>query len=85
MYDYMKIFKKILKTQRVHEFVEVKEHPVITGNCIYAVNHSCKWDSQYLMELLPKRFSFLAGKKEAKDSRQNGGFDKRSHLGRQKK
>lgn len=66
MYDYMKIFKKILKTQRVHEFVEVNEHPVITGNCICAVNHSCKWDSQYLMELLPKRFSLLAGKQRLK-------------------
>lgn len=40
--------------------------PVITGNCIYAVNHSCKWDSQYLMEMLPKRFSFLAGKQRLK-------------------
>lgn len=38
----MKILKKILKTQRVHEFVEINKHPVITGNCIYAVNHSCK-------------------------------------------
>ena len=85
MYDYMKIFKKILKTQRVHEFVEVNEHPVITGNCIYAVNHSCKWDSQYLMELLPKRFSFLAGKQRLKIVDRMGGVDKRSHLGRQEK
>ncbi|MBR3833727.1 MAG: 1-acyl-sn-glycerol-3-phosphate acyltransferase [Lachnospiraceae bacterium] len=60
------LLKKILKGQRIHKFQEVNEHPTLKSNCIYAANHSCKWDGQYLMELIPGEFSFLAGKQRMK-------------------
>lgn len=60
------LLKKILKTQRIHKIHNCNLHPDLEGNCIYAVNHSCKWDGQYLMEIIPKDFSFLAGKQRMK-------------------
>lgn len=60
------MLKKIMSRQRIHEFVMLNEHPEISTNCIYAVNHSCKWDTQYLIELLPRNFYILAGKQRLK-------------------
>lgn len=57
-----KIFKLIIRTQRKHKFVFLNNHPDIRANCIYAMNHSCKWDSQYIMEITPGSCTILAGK-----------------------
>jgi len=56
------ILKCIIRTQRKHEFVFLNQQPDIEGNCIYAVNHSCKWDGQYMMELGRGRCYILVGK-----------------------
>lgn len=56
------LLKKIVRNQRKHEFVFLNDHPTIEGNCIYASNHSCKWDFQYMVEIAEKRFTILAGK-----------------------
>lgn len=56
------ILKCIIRTQRKHKFVFLNQHPDIDGNCIYAVNHSCKWDAQYMMELARGRCFILTGK-----------------------
>lgn len=56
------ILKCIIRTQRKHKFVFLNQHPDIEGNCIYAVNHSCKWDAQYMMELGRGRCFILTGK-----------------------
>lgn len=60
------LLKMILKGQRIHKFHELNKHPDLKSNCIYAANHSCKWDGQYLMEIIPGEFSFLAGKQRMK-------------------
>ena len=60
------MLKKLVSKQRIHKFVMVNEHPEIATNCIYAVNHSCKWDTSYLIELLPRHFYILAGKQRLK-------------------
>lgn len=57
-----KILKCVIRTQRKHKFLFLNEHPAIQGNCIYAVNHSCKWDAQFMMELGKGRCFILAGK-----------------------
>ena len=57
-----KILKCIIRTQRKHKFVFMNQHPDIPGNCIYALNHSCKWDAQYMMELGKGRCFILTGK-----------------------
>ena len=57
-----KVLKCIIRTQRKHKFVFLNNHPDIPGNCIYALNHSCKWDAQYMMELGKGRCFILAGK-----------------------
>lgn len=62
----MRLLKKIVKTQRRHRFVILNEHPFCLASCIYAVNHSCKWDTSYLIELLPRNFYILAGKQRLK-------------------
>lgn len=64
--DKLFLLKKIVSGQRIHEFVRLNEHPEISTNCIYAVNHSCKWDTSYLIELLPRNFYILAGKQRLK-------------------
>ena len=46
------ILKTILKSIRKHDFYYISNIPDIDGNCIYAVNHSCRWDTQYMMEVL---------------------------------
>lgn len=51
-----------MKLIRKHEFCYISDVPQINGNCIYAVNHSCKWDFQYMVEIAPKPFYILAGK-----------------------
>lgn len=56
------ILKYIIRTQRKHKFVFLNTHPDIQENCIYAVNHSCKWDAQYMMELGKGRCFILTGK-----------------------
>lgn len=56
------ILKGIIRSQRKHEFVFLNQHPDIERNCIYAVNHSCKWDVQYMMELGRGRCYILVGK-----------------------
>lgn len=56
------ILKSVIRTQRKHKFVFLNEHPEIKGNCIYAVNHSCKWDAQFMMELGKNRCYILTGK-----------------------
>jgi len=56
------ILKCIIRTQRKHKFVFLNEHPEIKENCIYAVNHSCKWDCQFMMELGKGRCYILTGK-----------------------
>lgn len=56
------ILKCIIRTQRKHKFVFLNKHPDVPGNCIYAVNHSCKWDAQYMMELGKGRCFILTGK-----------------------
>ena len=56
------ILKCIIRTQRKHRFFFLNQHPDIEENCIYAVNHSCKWDCQYMMELGRGRCYILAGK-----------------------
>lgn len=56
------ILKCIIRTQRKHKFVFLNQHPDVEENCIYAVNHSCKWDCQYMMELGRGRCYILAGK-----------------------
>ena len=60
------VLKKIVKAQRIHKFQQLNKHPDLNSNCIYAANHSCKWDGQYLMEIIPGEFSFLAGKQRMK-------------------
>lgn len=57
-----RLLKIIMKSIRKHEFHYINEVPNVLGNCIYAVNHSCKWDFQYMVELAPKPFTILAGK-----------------------
>lgn len=57
-----KVLKRIIQTQRKHKFVFLNNHPDIQTNCIYAVNHSCKWDLQYVMELVPGCCTLLVGK-----------------------
>lgn len=44
----------------------LNKHPKFQGSCIYAVNHSCKWDSQYMIEIAEKFFWLLAGKQRLK-------------------
>lgn len=61
-----KILKLIIRTQRKHKFVFLNSHPDIQANCIYALNHSCKWDSQYIMEIAPGSCTILAGKQRLK-------------------
>lgn len=62
-----KVFKKILQNQRIHKFVVLNTPPEqISPKCIYVVNHSCKWDGQYCMELLPGKFYILTGKQRLK-------------------
>ena len=56
------LLKLIISMQRKHQFVFLNSCPTIEGNCIFAVNHSCKWDFQYMVELAPKHFYVLAGK-----------------------
>lgn len=56
------LLKMIMKSIRKHEFCFINNIPKINGNCIYAVNHSCKWDFQYMVEIAPKKFTILAGK-----------------------
>ena len=60
------LLKLVIKTQRIHKFVFLNAPPTVKGNCIYAVNHSCKWDFQYMVELAPKHFYVLAGKQRLK-------------------
>ncbi len=55
-----------MKTQRKHQFKFLNEHPNVSKNCIYAVNHSCKWDFQYMVEIAQKHFYVLAGKQRLK-------------------
>lgn len=57
-----RLLKIIMKSIRKHEFHYINEVPNVLGKCIYAVNHSCKWDFQYMVELAPKPFTILAGK-----------------------
>ena len=55
------LLKKIMRSQRKHEFVFLNDHPDVSYNCIYVVNHSCKWDFQYMVEIAQKKFIILAG------------------------
>ena len=52
------LLKRILRQQRKHRFESINDIPKVSGPCIYAVNHSCKWDLQYMMELTPKNTYF---------------------------
>ena len=61
-----KVLKLIIRTQRKHKFVFLNNHPDIQTNCIYAVNHSCKWDAQYIMEIALGSCTLLAGKQRLK-------------------
>lgn len=60
------LLKQIMKKQRIHDFVYLNDPPNISHNCIYAVNHSCKWDFQYMVEIARKDFHILAGKQKLK-------------------
>ena len=46
---------------RKHKFIYQNPKPHITGNVIYAVNHSCKYDTQYVCEVIGKQAYVLAG------------------------
>ena len=59
---FQRLFKMIMKSIRKHEIHYINDIPNVSGNCIYAVNHSCKWDSQYMMEVLPRPLYMLVGK-----------------------
>ena len=57
-----RLLKFIISMQRQHQFEFLNKAPKIENNRIFAVNHSCKWDFQYMVELAPKHFYVLAGK-----------------------
>ena len=59
---FQRLFKMIMKSIRKHEIHYINDIPNVSGNCIYAVNHSCKWDSQYMMEVLSRPLYILVGK-----------------------
>lgn len=54
--------KLLVRTQRKHQLVLMNNIPLVKENCIYAVNHSCKWDFQYMIEITTKYFYVLAGR-----------------------
>ena len=56
-----KMLIRIIKSQRKHKFELMNSFPQVGGNCILAVNHSCKWDAQYMMELAPAQTYLLVG------------------------
>lgn len=47
---------------RTHKFIYISEHPEISGNAIYAVNHSNKYDAPYTCEIISKQSYVLVGK-----------------------
>lgn len=61
-----RVLKWIIKRQQKHTFLILNSPPYINENCIYAVNHSCKWDFQYMVEIAHKNFYVLAGKQRLK-------------------
>lgn len=65
-----RLFYSILKPNFArlleHEFVFLNEKPTIDGNVIYAFNHSCKFDSQYVYELAESQCFLLVGKQRLK-------------------
>lgn len=61
-----KLLKAVVKTQKKHEIQFLNNQPDIKENVIYAVNHSCKWDTQYMIEIAEKHFKILGGKQRLK-------------------
>ena len=56
------ILKPIFRLLRKHEFVYVNEVPKISGNAIFAVNHSNRYDIPYTCEILSRQCYVLLGK-----------------------
>ena len=46
---------------RKHKFIYQNQKPQISGNAIYAFNHSCKFDTQHTCEIIGKQAYILAG------------------------
>lgn len=59
IYPVLKILFVLL---RRHKFVYVNRRPELRGNVIYAVNHSCKFDTQYVCEIVGRQCYILAGR-----------------------
>ena len=60
------ILKPIFKLIRKHEFVFTNFVPKISGNAIYAVNHSNRYDIPYTCELLSRQCYVLLGNQPLK-------------------
>ena len=56
------ILKPIFRLLRKHEFVYVNKVPKISGNAIFAVNHSNRYDIPYICEILSRQCYVLLGK-----------------------
>lgn len=56
------ILKPIFRLLRKHDFVYVNEVPKISGNAIFAVNHSNRYDIPYTCEILSRQCYVLLGK-----------------------
>ena len=62
IYPVLKILFVLL---RRHIFVYVNCRPELRGNVIYAVNHSCKFDTQYVCEIVGRQCYILAGSRSS--------------------
>ncbi len=56
------ILKPIFRLLRKHKFIYVNEIPKISGNAIFAVNHSNRYDIPYTCEILSRQCYVLLGK-----------------------
>lgn len=56
------ILKPIFRLLRKHDFVYVNKVPKISGNAIFAVNHSNRYDIPYTCEILSRQCYVLLGK-----------------------
>lgn len=51
-----------VRRRRKHELHILNDRPNISGNAIYAVNHSCRYDIPYALELIRRHSYVLVGK-----------------------
>lgn len=56
------LLKTIISKQPMPEIVALNELPKLSGNVIYVINHSCKYDGPVTGLCIPKHFYYFMGK-----------------------